>query len=65
MIAFFSHTGESYGAGVIEKGDTRMIADMLTAEMDAGTFEIACVTPYPEAYRDCMDEAQAISFRPA
>ena len=59
LVAFFSRTGENYGVGVIEKGNTRIIADMIAAEMDADTFEIARVTPYPEAYRDCTDEAQA------
>lgn len=59
LVAFFSRTGENYGVGVIEKGNTHMIADMIASEMDADTFEIARVTPYPEAYRDCTDEAQA------
>ena len=58
LVAFFSRTGENYGVGVIEKGNTHIIADMIAAEMDADTFEIARVTPYPEAYRDCTDEAQ-------
>ena len=59
LVAFFSRTGENYGVGVIEKGNTHMIADMIAEEMDADTFEIARVAPYPEAYRDCTDEAQA------
>ena len=58
LVAFFSRTGENYGVGVIGKGNTHIIADMIAAEMDADTFEIARVTPYPEAYRDCTDEAQ-------
>ncbi len=59
MVAFFSRTGENYGVGVIEKGNTHINADMIAAEMDADIFEIARVTLYPEAYRDCTDEAQA------
>lgn len=58
LVAFFSHTGENYGVGVIEKGNTHIIADMIAEEMSADTFEIVRVTPYPEAYRACTDEAQ-------
>ncbi len=58
LVAFFSRTGENYNVGVIEKGNTHIIADMIVAETGADSFEIARVTPYPEAYRACTDEAQ-------
>ena len=58
LVAFFSRTGENYGVGVIEKGNTHIIADMIAEEMNADTFEIVRVKPYPEVYRDCTDEAQ-------
>lgn len=31
---------------------------MIAEEVNADTFEIVRVTPYPEAYSDCTDEAQ-------
>ena len=58
LVAFFSRAGENYGVGFIEKGNTHIIADMIAEEMNADTFEIVRVTPYPEAYDDCTDEAQ-------
>ncbi|MDE7303853.1 MAG: NAD(P)H-dependent oxidoreductase [Oscillospiraceae bacterium] len=58
LVAFFSRADENYGVGFIEKGNTHIIADMLAEEMNPDTFEIVRVTPYPEAYRDCTDEAQ-------
>lgn len=58
LVVYFSRAGENYGVGVIEKGNTHIIADMIAEEMDADTFEIVRVTPYPEVYRDCTDEAQ-------
>ncbi|MDE6745045.1 MAG: NAD(P)H-dependent oxidoreductase [Oscillospiraceae bacterium] len=58
LVAFFSRADENYGVGFIEKGNTHIIADMIAEEMNADTFEIVRVTPYPEAYRDCTDEAQ-------
>ncbi len=59
LVAFFSRAGENYGVGVVEKGNTQIIADLIAEKLDADTFEIARVTPYPEGYRDCTDEAQA------
>ena len=29
LVAYFSHTGENYNVGVIEKGNTHIIADMI------------------------------------
>lgn len=58
LVAFFSRTSENYDVGVIEKGNTHIIADMVAEKLNADTFEIVRVTPYPEAYRDCTDEAQ-------
>ncbi|MDD2647705.1 MAG: flavodoxin [Eubacteriales bacterium] len=58
LVAFFSRTGENYGVGVIKKGNTHIIADIIAGKMGAYTFEIARVTPYPEAYRECTDEAK-------
>ena len=58
LVAFFSRADENYGVGVIEKGNTHIIADMIAEEMNADTFEIVRVTPYPEAYNDCTDDAQ-------
>lgn len=58
LVAFFSHTGENYGVGVIEKGNTHIIADMIADEMGADTFEIARVNPYPTDYDGCTQEAK-------
>ena len=58
LVAFFSRADENYGVGFIEKGNTHIIADMIAEEMNADTFEIVRVAPYPEAYKDCTDEAQ-------
>lgn len=58
LVAFFSRTGENYGVGVIEKGNTHIIADMIAEAMNADSFEIARVTPYPENYDACTDETK-------
>ncbi len=58
LVAFFSRTGENYGVGIIEKGNTHIIADMIAEDVGADSFEIVRVTPYPEEYRACTNEAQ-------
>lgn len=59
LVSCFSRAGENYGVGVIEEGNTRIIADMIAEETGADIFEIARVTPYPEAYDATTEEAQA------
>lgn len=58
LVAYFSHTGENYNVGVIEKGNTHIIADMIAEETGADLFEIATVNPYPETYDECTDVAK-------
>ncbi len=58
LIAYFSHTGENYEVGVIEKGNTRIIADMIAEETGADMFEIRTVNPYPDIYEECTDVAK-------
>ena len=58
LVAYFSRTGENYGVGVIEKGNTHIIADMIAEQTGGKTFEIATVTPYPDNYDECTEVAQ-------
>lgn len=58
LVACFSRTGENYGVGYIEKGNTRIIADMIAEQTGADQFEISTVNPYPEAYSECTEVAR-------
>lgn len=58
LVAYFSHTGENYNVGVIEEGNTNIIADMIAQETDAEMFEIQTVNPYPDSYDECTDVAK-------
>ena len=58
LVVFFSHTGENYNVGVIEKGNTHIIADMIAEETGADMFEIRPVNPYPDTYDECTDVAK-------
>lgn len=58
LVAFFSRAGENYNVGVIEKGNTHIIAEMIAEQTGGDLFHIQTVTPYPEDYRECTNVAQ-------
>lgn len=58
LVAYFSRTGENYSVGVIEKGNTHIIADMIAEQTGGDTFEIHTVTPYPDGYDECTEVAR-------
>ena len=39
-MVYFSRTGEQYGVGVIEKGNTAIVAEMIAEQTGADSFEI-------------------------
>ena len=54
LVVYFSRTGENYNVGVIEKGNTHIIADMIADATGADRFEIEPVTRYPRNYNECI-----------
>jgi len=65
---YFSHTGENYGVGVIEEGNTAIVAKMIAEKTGADLFEIVPSEAYPEGYDECCDVAlneQNAGARPA
>ncbi|MCC8111377.1 MAG: hypothetical protein LIO74_07210 [Ruminococcus sp.] len=67
LIAYFSRADENYSVGVIEKGNTEIIAEMISDQTGGELFQIERDTPYPEGYDECTDEAsceQAENARP-
>lgn len=59
LVLYFSHTGENYNVGVIDEGNTAIIAKMVAERTGADLFEIVPVEPYPEGYDECCDVALA------
>ena len=59
IVVYFSRAGEQYGVGVIEKGNTAIVADMIVEQTGADGFEI---TPkednYPTTYSELTDYAK-------
>ena len=69
LVAFFSHTGENFEVGFIEKGNTHIVAEQIAAITHADKmFEIQTVVPYPADYQEMTrvaKEEQAAEARPA
>ncbi len=60
LIVYYSRTGDNYEVGVIEKGNTRIVADMIKDKIPgADVFEIKPVKDYPADYRECTEVAKA------
>lgn len=59
LVVYFSRTGEQYEVGVIEKGNTAIVADMIAEQTNADSFEILPKTDnYPTTYKELTDVAK-------
>lgn len=54
LVAYFSRAGENYNVGVVEKGNTAVVAEMIAEQAGADLFEIRPVTPYPSDYNEML-----------
>ena len=59
LVVYFSRTGEQYEVGVIEKGNTAIVAGMIAEETGADLFEVLPVDDhYPMTYKELTDVAK-------
>ena len=59
LVVYFSRTGEQYGVGVIDKGNTAIVADMIIEATGADYFEILPQEDYyPYTYDELTDVAK-------
>lgn len=69
LVLYFSRTGEQYTVGVIEKGNTAVVAEMIAEKTGADIFEILPADDhYPMTYKELTDAAkreQTENARPA
>ena len=59
LVAYFSRADENYSVGYIEKGNTEIIAEIISEEVGGDLFHIERNTPYPAGYEDCKTVATA------
>ena len=55
LVAYFSLAGEQYEVGVIEKGNTEIVAEMIAEATGADTFKIESTEEYPTTYDGLLD----------
>ena len=59
LVVYFSRTGEQYNVGVIDKGNTAIVADMIIEATGADSFEILPQEDYyPYTYAELTDVAK-------
>lgn len=54
LVLYFSRAGENYNVGVVEKGSTQLVAEMIAEETRADLFKLETVNAYPEDYMECV-----------
>ena len=57
LVVYFSKTGENYNVGEVEVGNTAMMASYIKEYLNADSFEIVPVNPYPDDYKETTDQA--------
>ena len=69
LVLYFSRTGEQYNVGVIEKGNTAIVAEMIGETTGADLYEILPADDhYPMTYKELTDvglQEQRDGARPA
>ena len=59
LVLYFSRTGEQYVVGVIDKGNTAIVAEMIAEETGADLFEVLPADDhYPTTYNELTDVAR-------
>ncbi|MBR1938413.1 MAG: flavodoxin [Spirochaetales bacterium] len=59
LVVYFSRTGEQYTVGVIDKGNTAIVAEMIAKETGASLFEILPEDDhYPMTYKELTEVAR-------
>ena len=59
LVVYFSRTGEQYTVGVIDKGNTAIVAEMIADKTGADLFEVLPVdNHYPMTYAELTDIAK-------
>ena len=59
LVVYFSRTGEQYTVGVIDKGNTAIVAEMIADETGADLFELVPAEDhYPMTYDELTDIAK-------
>ncbi len=64
LVAYFSLAGEQYEVGIIEKGNTEIVAEMIVEATGADTFKIESTEEYPTTYDGLLDVSRKEETNP-
>ena len=59
LLVYFSRAGENWQVGMVEKGNTAVMAGYISDYADVMVFELVLETAYPVGYEDCKTVATA------
>ena len=59
VVVFFSRAGENYDVGVIDEGNTSIVAHSIAGKVVSDVFEIVPAEEYPFGYDDCYARAKS------
>lgn len=58
IVIYFSRADENYGVGVVDKGNTEIVAEYIKEITNADLFKVERKVPYAKDYQTCCDEAK-------
>ena len=58
IVIYFSHAGDNYSVGIIEEGNTKLVADMISSQTGADRLEIVCNKNYDLPYGELIEVAK-------
>lgn len=64
LVAYFSLAGEQYKVGVIEEGNTAIIAKMIAEQTGANIFSIESTSDYPDTYDGLLEVSREEESNP-
>jgi len=59
VVVFFSRAGENYDVGIIDEGNTSIVAHSIAGKVVSDVFEIVPAEEYPFGYDDCYARAKS------
>lgn len=58
LIIYFSRADENYAVGVVNKGNTEIVAEFVQELTGADAFKVEPLVPYAKDYNTCIQEAK-------
>lgn len=58
LIIYFSRADENYSVGIIDKGNTEVIAEYIKELTEGDLFKVEPLIPYAKDYETCIEEAK-------